>query len=313
MMKRRTVLAVRRFFETALGRKRVFFMLEFRKQTKEDIKMIRFMTEKYGYGTCDYTVCGIYLWREHYGYEICFQNNTLFVKGVDENGDAFFLCPMGETDICDAVSAVKEYCNALDLKKRFLFVPENVVSAITDEKKEAVEGWSDYVYGKKEFVELRGKELHKKKNRINKFIAKNPDWRYEPMNDGNIGIAKLFFEDKFGDSYFDPMLISEQRIIKALPEDFESLGMCGGLLFSAERCVGFAVGDRVRDTLYVHFEKADKELDGCYEMLSNCFAKGSEESVSVINREEDMGNEGLRRAKRAYAPKEMLKKYAVTF
>ena len=88
--------------------------------------------------------------------------------------------------------------------------------------------------------------------------------------------------------------------------------MSGGVLLADGRVVGFSLGEIVGDTLFVHIEKADRTCKGAYQMLVNQFAlRYAGEGVAYINREEDMGDEGLRRAKQSYHPVALLKKYHV--
>ncbi len=286
-------------------------MLEFSVITPKDIPALRQICEKWGYGTCDYTLCGMFLWKEYYSYTKCIRNNTVFVKGMDPEGNVFFLLPVGEMEIGESIYLIEEYCAEKGVEPRFLFVPEAGVEFFKDKKAKEVEDWSDYIYDRTVFQELKGRELHKKKNRINKFRANNPNWRYERMNNENAVKAREFFLKKFDTDGSDKMLLAEKRIILQVFEDFSKFGLRGGLLFCDDRCIGFTMGDVLGDTLFVHFEKAEKDVDGSYEMLANCFVSDMPAEITRINREEDMGNQGIRRAKKAYAPIELRKKYDI--
>ena len=88
--------------------------------------------------------------------------------------------------------------------------------------------------------------------------------------------------------------------------------MVGGVLYAGSEVVGFSLGEIIHDTLFTHIEKADRSVKGAYQMLVNQFAaRFADGRVQFINREEDMGDEGLRRAKQAYHPITQLKKYSI--
>jgi hypothetical protein len=103
----------------------------------------------------------------------------------------------------------------------------------------------------------------------------------------------------------------EANQIEKVLNDFESLGLPCRALFVGERAVAFTVGEVVGDTLYTHVEKADKDYEGAYQMINYLFAEEmrAKFSVEYINREDDLGDAGLRRAKASYYPIEILKKY----
>lgn len=289
-------------------------MLIFRKMQESDIPLIRRYMDGTGIRSCDFTVCGIYLWGRYYRYEIAEYEDTLFIKGLDEAGDPAFALPVGKLKIGDAVAIVREYCADNSLLPRFSFVPADAVGDFSGALVKKLDGWSDYIYEAEALATLAGKKLHKKRNRVNKFKSENPDWRFELLNKDNIAVAKAFFE-RYSEKYGldDARLRAEFVIIELMLDEFFELGLMGGLLFSGEKCVAFTAGEIVGDTLYVHFEKADRDFDGSYETINCLFAANCSFDAKYIDREEDMGDEGLRLAKMSYYPAMFTDKYEVYY
>lgn len=107
------------------------------------------------------------------------------------------------------------------------------------------------------------------------------------------------------------MQLAENRMALEVLEHLDTYGMFGGVLFAGGSIAGFSLGEIVHDTLYTHIEKADVSVKGSYQMLTNQFSARFGGEVAYINREDDAGDEGLRRAKEAYHPIRLLKKYIV--
>ena len=104
---------------------------------------------------------------------------------------------------------------------------------------------------------------------------------------------------------------AENKMTESVIQNLDKYGMPGGVLTADGKIVGFSIGEVVGDTLFTHIEKADRNCKGAYQMLVNCFSESFGKDTTFINREEDMGDEGLRRAKEAYHPVLLLKKYIV--
>ena len=90
-------------------------------------------------------------------------------------------------------------------------------------------------------------------------------------------------------------------------------GLCGGALYANGEVVAFSIGEKIQDMMIIHFEKARTEYRGAYQAINQAFAQHSAEGVTLINREQDLGELGLRQAKETYNPVGFLKKYRVVF
>ncbi len=289
-------------------------MLSFRKIEKYDIPTIKYYTQNCGIQSCDFTLCGIYLWSAYYGYEMCVFEDTLFIKGRDEYGKDAFALPIGALDTKDAVAVVRDYCAKRGLKPRFSFVPDSKTDDFVDGRLQKLEGWSDYIYESSALASLSGKKLHKKKNRFNKFVKAYPDYKFESVTTENISCVGEFYNMFIKDNPAEnERLRAEEGIIRRLLDEYSLLGLKGGMLTVDGEVVAFAFGERVGDTLYVHFEKANRAFDGAYEAINCLFVRNFAEDSAFVDREEDMGDEGLRQAKSAYCPIKMVDKYEVRY
>lgn len=289
-------------------------MLKFEKITEKDIPTIKYYTRNCGVRSCDFTLCGIYLWGVYYGYEICVFDETLFIKGVDESGKRAFALPIGKLQGEKAVALVRDYCEKEGIEARFSFVPYERLGDLSGGSAKQLVGWSDYIYEAEKLATLSGKALHKKKNRFNKFVKSNPDYSFEKLTDENVEELREFYLGFLEENPTnDARLNAEAIIIKKALDEFSLLGLDGGILKVENKIVAFALGEKIGDTLYVHFEKANRSIDGCYEAMNRLFAENFKRDVKFVDREEDMGDEGLKRAKNAYNPLFLVDKYEVVF
>lgn len=289
-------------------------MLSFRPIESKDIDLIRKFTAQSGLQSCDFTLCGIYLWGVYYKYEICVYKNTLFVKGVDESGRSAFALPIGEMERSESIKVVCDYCKSHKIEPRFSFVPKCALDSFIGGNALKLEGWSDYIYDAESLKTLAGKRLHKKRNRFNKFEKIYKNHRFLSVNSENLcRLADFYQSFKQENPPDSERLSAEEAIITRIFSEFEGLSLNCGMLEIDGEIVGFAIGERVGDTLYMHFEKALRSFDGAFEALNSLFVREFANGAVFVNREEDMNDLGLRQAKAAYNPIYFVDKYEVVF
>ncbi|MGN1088925.1 MAG: DUF2156 domain-containing protein [Huintestinicola sp.] len=186
--------------------------------------------------------------------------------------------------------------------------PNDSYTVSTDEG-----GW-DYVYLSSDLAELNGKKYHGKRNHLKKLLDR--EYSYSPITEKDydecIAFAALAYNQSNG--YDEYSKICEQFAIHTFFENYEALGLSGGILRTDGKISAFTIGERINsDTLGVHIEKADTSVEGAYPAINYLFANDAGKDFMYINREEDMGVEGLRKAKRSYHPAFMIEKYTVKF
>ena len=162
----------------------------------------------------------------------------------------------------------------------------------------------DYVYNAEDLRTLPGRRYQPKRNHINRFTAEYPDYHYEVLTRDRFGeCMALEREWRRAHEGHTSELCAEQRAMQRGFEHFEELGLLGGCIYVGERLVAFTFGSAVNDhTFDTHMEKADTEYDGAFTIINKLFAEHLPERFTLINREEDLGLEGLRRAKLSYHP-----------
>lgn len=290
-------------------------MLNFKKLTLEDIPVIREYFVKYPCRSCDWTVGGVFMWRDYFGSEYAIYNNTLIFKVIYLDSKTAFTCPVGE-DFNGACEQIKDYCiiNAIapvfcvvtniNLKKLEKIFPDCTVDSQRD--------WADYIYDAQALRTLSGRKYSAQRNHINKFKRLYPDFSFEAMTADSAKECIDFLLNRIALKDSDSAVEERRKVIEVL-ENFVSYGFESGILRVNGEIAGFSCGETFGDTLSVHIEKADIAFEGVYQMLTNSYLQMFlREGTVFVNREDDTGDEGLRKAKLAYHPIELLEKNTVT-
>lgn len=298
--------------------------LEFRPVTFRDMPLIWRYLSREGSRTCDFSYGGLLIWTPLFGYEYAVFKDTLFIRGRLE-GDftkyAFSL-PVGNLSLSHAVSLLKEWCEAHQEKLRFSAIPETALDsfmALGPSQVRDLPDWADYLYDIGSLASLSGKKMQKKRNHVNKFENTYPDHEFLPLTAAGVDDARHLLARLESDADdFSDMAMTERRQCAMTLELMatHSVPMEGGILYAGGSPVAFTVGDIKADTLFVHIEKADRNVPGAYEAVNKYFAAHMARkypALRYVNREDDAGDSGLRRAKESYHPMCLLRKYDITF
>ncbi len=299
--------------------------LNFRPVTPESMKEIfPFLLSETG-RTCDFSYGGVLMWVKYYSYSYCIYRNTLFIKGLVEGDRSMpaFSMPIGEMPLSEAIELLRDYCDNCGERLVFSAVPEY---ALDDFKKHnplrigKLEDMGDYLYSAESLSTLKGKKMSKKRNHVNKFESLYPNAVYIRMTREDVSAVLEFMNiiDAEGDR--SEAATDERNLTRDLIADWAqsdvSSPLIGGMIKIDGEIVAFTMGDIKRDTLFVHIEKALKNIEGSYEAINKYFAadvKQSYPEIEYINREDDAGDMGLRMAKESYKPLEILQKYNIMF
>ena len=297
-------------------------MLEFRPLTINDIEWVRKYLTHNSWRTCDMTVGGIFLWADYFNYSAAEEDGTLFILGVEEDrmDEPAFSVPVGDLPLDKAVDKLKEYCRAHCLPLVFSAVPEPMVEPLKvlgAKKVTELDGWGDYLYDAESLATFAGKKLMKKRNHVNRFKADHPDAVFEPLTKASIpGILRFYEQQPIAEGKSQSAWFDRQETIDML-HHVDEFGFTGAVLSVPERgVVAFTLGEVVDDTLYVHIEKMDHTVTGSGETICREFSAMMLEKypqIKYLNREDSSGDEGLKQAKLAYHPIEVLKKFNVEF
>lgn len=283
--------------------------IQFKRTELEDKDLIRTYFQKYPSRSCERTFVNAFLWSRHYSVQFAVIEDALVFRSMEE-GEAYTY-PAGEPD------AVKRALDSLQEDVQTRGIPF-VLYHVTPEQFEQIDQWypgrfeitydrdiADYIYESEKLATLSGKKLHAKRNHINKFKAEHEDWKYETMTEETLEECfqmALKWRNQNGCEE-DSEKNAEMCVTLNALRLFKELELVGGILRVDGEIVAFTLGEPIcEDTFVVHIEKAFAEIQGAYPMINQQFVANECLQYRYINREEDTGAEGLRKAKRSYCP-----------
>lgn len=260
---------------------------------------------------CDLSAGVALFWRDHYDISAVWVEDCLCLC---YDGSRLTL-PQGESS-GDALNRLLKEKKALTLVNLTADEVERVLALRPEGRVESAgRDFCDYLYDAEDLVTLAGRRFSGQRNHINKFHKLYPDARFEIIDGNNLSVAREFCRDYF-ENYGKKTDVSdyEYKALLHQLDHWDAYGQCGGLLLDGDRAIALSVGEVVGDTLIVHTEKADIRYAGAYPVTVNAFARAfATGGVRYINREEDLGDEGLRTSKLSYHPVALLEKFTVTF
>ena len=170
----------------------------------------------------------------------------------------------------------------------------------------------DYVYDINDLADLRGRKYQKKRNHCNHFRAEYPNYTVKPLSEENLSsvndMVENWYKERLLENPNGDYLMEHAALVKAL-QHFRALEMEGLVLSIENEVIAFTLGSRLsHDTFDVHFEKAKNNINGAYAIINQEFAlyiRNKYPDICFLDREEDMGIEGLRIAKQRYFPHHM--------
>ena len=314
-------------------------MMDWKTPTLTDLETLQKCAATNGFFANVYGAANCVLYAKKFGAQIALEGGWLFLRLYEDQKPRFFFPHKIDGGLEGAEAALKllerEARGFLEADSRFEkepFVLKNITAAEKEIAARVFPGAQfaaaresgDYIYRTEDLAALAGKKYGKKRNHIKQFKAKRLDYRFEPLTSGNLQEAREI-EEKWleealatassgaNSAASDDLKIEKEIIFFALEnfERFEKVcGMTGGLLYVDDKPAAFCVASLLSAAVTdVHFEKCLFEYarDGGYAVINNEFSKSVK--TEFINREEDLGIEGLRKAKLSYYPEEILEKY----
>ena len=287
-------------------------MLKFKKTEIEDIevfkKYIGFSEEL----SCESAFVNLLVWQSAYNNMWAEEDGQLIIKS-GKGEDSSYRLPFGD-DFIKGIQLIREYSGekypdfwAQEGKRLDNFKAHFGDKYVFEENRDAF----DYIYLRSDLADLSGKKYHSKRNHISAFSKKH-DWVFKPITPDNTADVKLCAEKWYKENADkeDKYLRCEKRGIYTILDNMELLGVRGGAVYVGGDVVAFTLGSRISDEIFdIHIEKALPDYAEGYTVINREFARTLTE-YKYINREDDMGLEGLRRAKLSYKPSILLKKYA---
>ena len=283
--------------------------------TLQDKEVLQVFLQSLNEFSCEMSFANVYLWCRHYPTGFAIVEGMLVFASLED--ELSFTFPWGDKDPKPALEVLMTYCE----ERGIPFQIHNATTEIFEQLDALYPGrfqieyervYADYVYETEKLASLSGKKYHSKKNHVNRFMRTYPDWSYEAICPENIEECfqmALKWRELNGCEE-DEEKLAEICVTLNFLRLFRELEMCGGVLRVNGEIAAFCIGEAVcDDTMVVHVEKAFSDITGAYAMINQQFAMNSCRSFALLNREEDMGIEGLRRAKLSYNPEFILMKY----
>jgi hypothetical protein len=255
-------------------------------------------------GVSEFTFSNLYLFRSRYQYHISREPKGNFIISGIREGKKFFMTPCGVPDrpILEGLFGDHDYW-------------KNISDSVLEESRQDLEQWIDiaedkdnfdYLYLRSDLAELSGKKYHKKRNLVNQFLS---TYTHEerPLTEELIPQAIEILDRWKQDKGEDGDYIAAREALDL----FGSLKLRGSLFYVDGRPAGWCLGESIAKgrIFSIHFEKGIDEFKGLYQYMNQSFAASLPRFFTYINREQDLGDEGLRQAKMTYRPSGFVKKH----
>lgn len=271
-----------------------------------------------GRGSLDYSFTTCFLWRYIYNYRVARLMDYLILKS--EPGNPTYLFPSGQGPLEPVIDAMIADAAEAGVPLRFNTILPDDRARLEEIYPgrftfEEFRDGEDYLYETEALASLAGKKLAAKRNHIHRFLENESDWTYEEITDESMdevrqmNMAWCLSEGGNPDEAFGGEFCAVEQALK----HYHALHLSGGLLRAGGKVIAFSIGDPLSDDVYlVHFEKAYAEIQGAYPMINQQFVLHNCMNHTYVDREEDAGVEGLRKAKLSYHPFRLVEKYTAT-
>ena len=270
-----------------------------------DREAMQAVTLHAGRRNCNYTFANLLGWQFWYKTEVCVLPGAVVFRYIYEGERAY--------TVCTADNLTEELVNALLTDSRgnltIYALEDSQVSALSSFKTEVepLRDLYDYIYRRTDLAMLQGGHLQAKRNHVNRFKADNPDFEYRPLTPELFDECRRLTEIWQGEKGASETIDAERQVMENIFRNWESLGMIGGCIFVNGHMVAFTYGAAVtNDTFDICVEKADRNIEGAFAIINQQFASHLPEQYIYVNREDDIGLPGLRKAKLSYHPEILL-------
>ena len=291
---------------------------EFKPIELSDRPSITGFLDRYRPRTSELTFTNLFIWRRYFLWEWSILDGRLIIIAAATTGGGFALPPIGDAPRVDVTRSLIDYLGSnrgmetpgiQRADRRLADELANAGGFTVEETREHF----DYVYATKDLIELAGRKYHAKRNYINRFRMEY-EFAYEPLADTHVA-ACLALADEWCRArrcWDDLGLSGEHDAVKEALAHRADLGLSGGVITIDGKVRAFTLAEALNgDTAVIHVEKADPDVRGLYAMINQQFCQQSLSGFAYVNREQDLGDEGLRKAKESYFPERLEEKYRI--
>lgn len=257
-------------------------------------------------GVSEFTFANLYLFRRRYNYKISRENGGNILISGERDGKKFFTTPLAAPSegVLQALFTKHDYWKSIS--DSVLENSRNILEKLGIKAVEDRDNF-DYLYNTSDLARLSGKKFHKKRNLVNAFLLSYPDHDEKPLTKEHLPQALAVLERWRQDKGEDGDYVAAKEALELSSE----MKLEGMICFVNKHPVGYCLGEYIagESMFAVHFEKCVDEYKGIYQAVNQFFAASLPPECAYINREQDLGDEGLRQAKMTYRPCGFVKKY----
>ena len=251
-----------------------------------------------------YSFSNIFMSRDCTYYKYARVNGGILVVCFPPGEEPRCLFPVGTKDLKDAVAQMRETFGRVKFAYLTYCMRQMLTRSLGEDIKFSCSlDNADYVYDVGSLIELSGKQYHGKKNFVNRFASRY-DYEYIELSSENIcmidPLIVKWFDEHPG---YEAPLFNERIAICELVHNFDALGLSGAAIKADDTIAAFTLGEQLTDDMcHILIEKGDTRFPGVYPTINRDFLEHRWSDMKLVNREEDMGLEGLRKAKQSYHP-----------
>jgi uncharacterized protein len=291
---------------------------DFKALELEDRTFIHDILWKYSPGISEMTFTNLFIWRGHYHFQWAVYKDWLLIICNEGANGAYAFQPVGPSSRKEAVVVLLEWLrDERNIENpRIERADERCVVELGGMERLAIEPLRDhfdYVYRREDLVQLAGSKYRSKRNHINQLL-RFYSFEYELLQEKHINDC-LALQEKWcrtNRCADDLDLLSEDEAIREILTQYNALHVQGAVIIIEGRVEAFTTGERLNnDTVVIHIEKADPDIPGLYPLINQQFCKNMQHDAMYINREQDLGLDGLRKAKLSYYPDHFVEKYRI--
>ena len=291
--------------------------LNFKKLTLKDKPLFDKYFKKFPPQISEYSFTNLYVWQKSRIIEYTQYEEGLIILATTDD-EKYFLSPIGFKDNKKIINYMLEYGQKNNITNTIKRVSEEIIKNIKNSGLNIIEDRDnfDYVYNREDLAFLKGRKFSNKRGFIKKFCANyyHRYWSYnnnKKCRDKCLKFTDKWFEDR---KPIDKTLYNEHFAIKEFLNNYNKFNSIGGVICIEDEIIAYSFGEKLnKNTFVVHFEKGDPKYTGVYQTINKLFVENDiSPKFDYINREQDLGISGIRKAKQSYNPAKLIKKFNIT-
>lgn len=280
-------------------------MIDFKPLALEDKPLFDEYFDLTDFRNSEKNFSNLFMWRKDYDYEYAIVDGFLIVRGYSKNNERFYHYPYGVGDPSEVIRLLEREEGPLMFKPVLGKMMESLrnLDYGFEERRDSF----DYIYTTDKLINLKGPKLRNKRRWIRKF-KDSYDHTYEPIGKDNLEDAKEFTLELIRNTNNDS---HELMAMEEMFDNFNALGIDGCVIRVDGEIAGVSTGEELtEDTVIIHCERGKRDYEGIYNVINQEFVRNRWSDYRYVNREQDLGIEGLRQAKLTYRPDILLEKYS---